>query len=307
MRKTIKMLALVLILLQGTHAAPRALPKPDHIVIVIEENKGYDDIIGSSNAPYINSLAGQGVLLTKFYAMHHPSQPNYLEFFSGNSQGVFNDVCPKASFSKPSLGGSLISRQLTFAGFAEDVPADPSVCEKNFYAKRHCPWVEFKDVPTSLTRSMTDFPTTADGFAKLPTVSFVIPNVVNDMHSLSEADIKGRDPSGIPGRVAIGDKWLKENIDGYAQWAVQHNSLLIVTWDEDSSAYNYPYNKSQRIPTKPPDNHIPAIFVGSMVTPGVKNDEVYSFYDLLRTIEDMYGLPPLGGSKTARDITNIWK
>jgi hypothetical protein len=297
----------ILLLFQGTPAAPRDLPRPDHVVIVIEENKGYDDIIGSSSAPYLNSLVEQGALLTKFYAMHHPSQANYMEFFSGNDQGIFNDICPKARFTKPSLGGSLLRGKLTFAGFAEDVPARPFVCEAGLYAMRHCPWVEFKDVPKSLTRNMSMFPTTAQGFEKLPAVALVVPNLVNDMHSLSASDPQVTGAAALPLEVANGDKWLKAHIDAYAQWAREHNSLLIITWDEDSSTYNYPKVRSQSILTQPPANRIATIFVGSMVAVGKKSEEVYSFYDLLRTIEDMYGLPPLGGSKTARDITDIWK
>ena len=64
------------------------VPRPDHVVIVIEENHSYGEIIGSSFAPYINSLATRGALFTQSYAITHPSQPNYLDLFSGSNQGV---------------------------------------------------------------------------------------------------------------------------------------------------------------------------------------------------------------------------
>ena len=70
------------------------VPRPDHVVIVIEENHSYSEIIGSSAAPYINSLAAQGALFTQSYAITHPSQPNYLDLFSGSNQGVTDDSCP---------------------------------------------------------------------------------------------------------------------------------------------------------------------------------------------------------------------
>lgn len=76
----------------GVTATPK-LSRPDHVVIVIEENKSFDDIIKSVNAPYLKSLTQRGALLTDFYALHHPSQPNYLEFFAGGDQKVFNDDC----------------------------------------------------------------------------------------------------------------------------------------------------------------------------------------------------------------------
>jgi len=72
-----------------TAAAP--IPKPSHVVVVIEENHGYSQIIGSSQAPYINTLATQGALFTKSYAISHPSQPNYLALFSGSTQGIIDD------------------------------------------------------------------------------------------------------------------------------------------------------------------------------------------------------------------------
>ena len=67
------------------------VPQPDHVVIVIEENHSYSEIIGSPNAPYINSLAAQGAVFTQSYAVTHPSQPNYLDLFSGFNQGVTDD------------------------------------------------------------------------------------------------------------------------------------------------------------------------------------------------------------------------
>ena len=86
------------VLLSTPHAgaAPAAagLPRPDHVVVVIEENHGYSQIIGSSSAPYINSLAKQGASFTQSFAVTHPSEPNYLALFSGSTQGVTDDSCP---------------------------------------------------------------------------------------------------------------------------------------------------------------------------------------------------------------------
>ena len=67
---------------------------PAHIVVVIDENHSYSEIIGSSDAPYINSLATEGALFTQSFAVAHPSQPNYLALFSGSTHGITNDSCP---------------------------------------------------------------------------------------------------------------------------------------------------------------------------------------------------------------------
>src|SRR4029079_15682945 len=90
--------------------------------------------------------------------------------------------------------------------------------------------------------------------------------------------------------VAVGDAWLQANLDGYVQWAQTHNSLLIFTFDEDDSAHA---------------NRIATIFVGPMVSAG-QYSETINHYNILRTIEDMYGLPYIANAATASPITAIW-
>ena len=98
------------------------MPRPDHVVVVIEENHAYNQIIGSPSAPYINGLAANNVSFTNSHAIEHPSQPNYLDLFSGANQGVTDDSCPH-TFSAANLGSELIGAGLTFAGYSEDLPA----------------------------------------------------------------------------------------------------------------------------------------------------------------------------------------
>ena len=79
-------------------------PKPDHIIVVIEENHGFDQIIKADQAPYINELANNGALFTNSHGVTHPSQPNYIAFFSGGLQGVKADECLEdTSFTSPNL------------------------------------------------------------------------------------------------------------------------------------------------------------------------------------------------------------
>ena len=281
-------------------SAQSKAPRPDHIVIVIEENKDYGQIVGSPIAPYLNSLIAQGALLTHSYALHHPSQPNYLEFFSGDRQGVFDDTC-QPQFSAPNLASNLLKNNLRFAGYAEDLPANHQVCTQGLYAKKHCPWLDFTDVPDSVSLDASDFPIDDAGFTNLPTVALVIPNLMHDMHFVPSVS------KTIAQQVRNGDAWLKRKFEGYVKWAKTHNSLFIVTWDEDNATYMLPKNETQQITTTPPRNHIATILVGAMIKPGATSSQRYTHYDLLRTIEDMYGLPLLGGSQHAKDIADIWK
>src|SRR6185295_18830333 len=111
----------------AANSAPaRAIPPtPDHVVIVIEENHSASQIIGSPNAPYMNALAAGGANLTRCFALTHPSQPNYLQFFSGANQGITGNTVPApgSPFSTRNLGAALIAAGRTFAGYSEDLPA----------------------------------------------------------------------------------------------------------------------------------------------------------------------------------------
>ncbi|WAH39337.1 alkaline phosphatase family protein [Alicyclobacillus dauci] len=252
---------------------------PAHVVIVVEENHSYSEIAGNPNAPFINSLMHRGANFTSYHGVQHPSQPNYLDLFSGANQGVTNDSCPH-TFSAPNLASELFKKHLTFAGYAEDLPSTGYVgCTSGGvfgvgtnYARKHCPWVDFSNVPATSSKPFTSFP---KDYNTLPTISIVIPNLQNDMHS---------------GSVQAADNWLRRNIRPYTEWAKAHNSLLIVTWDEDDQSA---------------DNVIPTLYVGPMVKTGTYRQSLNHF-NTLRTIEDLYGLSHLGKSRTELPISYIW-
>lgn len=264
----------------GGSAPP--LPRPDHIVVVIEENHSYSQIIDSPYASYINNLAAQGAVFTQSFGITYPSQPNYLALFSGSTQGITDNSCPH-TFTTPNLGHSLLKAGLTFAGYSEDLPSAGSlVCSVGLYARKHNPWVNWQDsvangLPATANLPMTSFPTE---YSKLPTVSVIVPNRVNDMHN-------GKDPEAIQ----TGDRWLQEHLNAYVQWAKQHNSLLIVTWDEDNKKEN---------------NRIVTLFVGPMVLAG-RYEQRITHENVLRTIEDLYGLSHAGASAEVAPITQVWK
>jgi hypothetical protein len=256
----------------ATGAQPGAVPGPAHTVVVVMENRSYAEIMGNPAAPFINTLAGHGALFTRSYAITHPSQPNYLALFSGSTQGVTDDSCPN-QFTAPNLAADLRTAGKSFAGYAEDLPGPGSrVCSAGEYARKHAPWTDFSNVPGSSSLPFTSFP--AD-FARLPTVSFVIPNLCHDMHDCS---------------IAAGDAWLRAHIGGYAGWAMRHHSLLIVTWDEDDGSQG---------------NHIVTIFVGQQVRPG-RYAEPLTHYSVLATVEAAYALPRDGQAAAAMPVTSIW-
>jgi len=285
-------------------ASPVELPRPDRVVIVIEENKSYGQIVGNTTAPYINSLAEGGALLAQSYALTHPSQPNYLAVFSGSTHGAKDDTCPvlehaesawekflrvvgqflhlrqtePVELSGSNLASELIASGLSFGSYSESMPSRGYTgCEYGDYYRKHNPAVNWQgtNVPPHTNMPFEMFPS---DYAKLPTVSLV-PNLVNDMH-------EGKPPVSI----TRGDHWLKNHLDSYVNWAATHNSLLILTWDEDDHSSG---------------NHIATIFVGPMVKRGIYQTRI-THYNVLRTLTDMYGLRPLGDAAKAAPITGIW-
>ncbi len=164
----------------ATTAAASAIPTYDHVVLAIFENHEQSNVIAAPDAPYLTSLAGQGASFTRSFAIEHPSQPNYLDLFSGSNQGVRSDACPH-TFDADNVGHQLIAAGKTFAGYSEDLPAaGSSTCRTPKYARKHNPWSNFGD----LDQKAVDLPygSFPSDFTDLPTYSWVVPNLCHDMH-----------------------------------------------------------------------------------------------------------------------------
>lgn len=256
----------------ASSADPGGGSRPDHVMVVIFENEDATDVLGSGDAPFLTSLAASAATFTDAHGETHPSQPNYLALFSGSTYGVTDDACPQ-KLSGNNLAGQLADAGWSFVGYSEDLPRPGYTgCQKGDYARKHAPWVNFQGLPASVNQPLSAMP--AD-YARLPTVSFVVPNLCNDMHDCG---------------VAAGDAWAEKNIADYASWATSHNSLLLVTFDEDSGTS---------------DNHIATIVAGAGVQPTI-SDQYVDHYSILRTLEDMYGLTPLAAAADAEPMADAW-
>lgn len=258
-----------------TAGVPGTVPRPDHIVVVVFENETYRQVIGAAGASYLTSLARSGANFTDAHGERHPSQPNYVALLSGSTHGITDDSCPQNLGAAPNLARQLLDSGRSFAGYSEDLPdAGFTGCSSpdGRYARKHNPWVDFANIPTTANLPLSALPT---DFAALPTVAIVIPNLCHDMHDC---------------RLATGDAWAQQHLAAYLAWARTHNSLLIVTFDEDDDSAA---------------NHIPTVFAGPMVRPGEVADRI-DHYTILRTIEDAYQLPPLGAAAATPPITGVW-
>ena len=249
------------------------VPRFAHIVVAIEENHSFGQIIGNPHAPYINHLAASGTLLTRSYGIEYGSQANYLALFSGSAQGVHDASCPHY-FGTRNLGSQLRTHGHRFTSFAESLPWNGYLgCQSGRYVRRHVPSTNFTNLPRRVGKRMNYFPS---DYRNLPRVSFVVPNLLNDMHD---------------GGVWRADRWLRERLDGYVTWARTHNSLLILTWDEDDHLAG---------------NHIPGVLVGAHVR-HMRYRRHVDHYRMLRTIEAACRLPALGIAANRTPIKAIWR
>jgi phosphatidylinositol-3-phosphatase len=257
-----------------TRTAPAR--QPDHIVVIVMENKEYDSVIGSSSAPYINRLATHNVLLTHEYAVSHPSLPNYLALTGGSTFGISSD-CTTCYVHKTNLVDQLERKGFTWKAYMETMP---SACytgsfagnAPNDYAKKHDPFIYFDDIRTDPQRCAKVVPFTVlkrtDLKQGLPDFAWITPNECHDMHDCS---------------VQTGDDWLR-------QWVPKiladlgSNGILIITFDEGSSDASCCSLGSA-------GGHVATIIAGPGAGNGVKINANADHYSLLRLIEDAWNLP----------------
>lgn len=257
-----------------TGTPPSSLSNIKHIFVVVMENKRYEDIWGSASAPYINSLGTQYARAANYRALTYPSLPNYLQLFAGTSGGITTDCSPSDSchLNARNLGDSLDARGLSWKAYMESMPTPCALSNSGDYVVRHNPLVYFDGIRNDPLRCAAhDVPFSVLAVdlltaATTPSYAFISPNVCNDMHDCS---------------IATGDNWLKTHLPDLlnSPACTSDTCLLILTWDEDDRTGG---------------NHVLTIFAGSAAqTGGVASTVSYNHYSLLRTVEDIYGLPAL--------------
>jgi phospholipase C len=244
----------------------------DHVVIIVEENKPSQAIIGNSDAPYINKLATDYALAGNYQAVAHPSLPNYLALTSGTNAGITKDCSPGAQCTAhtASIADRIAQSGRSWKMYAEDMPAPCTAKNSGKYAVRHNPFMYYPGVTDDkascaahavpFTHLAEDLKTTSS----LPDYVFISPNMCNDMHDCP---------------VATGDAWLSRevpNILASPAFTTQ-NSLLVIVWDEGDDN----------------SNKVSTIFAGPAAKKAYKSDAAFDHYSLLHTIESLWGLAPL--------------
>jgi phosphatidylinositol-3-phosphatase len=264
----------------ASRAVPTAVPAFDHVVVIVFENKERGHVIGNPAAPTFNRYAKQYANLTAYYAAAHPSLPNYIALVSGSTEGITTN-CTKCVVDTPSLADSLDEADLTWRTYAQGLPYSGFTGPVfRRYAKKHNPFLYFRAVVDDAKRRNRIVPLVrlaADvRLGTLPDFSLVIPDMCHSMHDCS---------------VAAGDAWLRRTS---APLLTQPRTAVFVIFDEGSTSVRG-------------GGHTPALVLGSTVRQSSRYRALSGHYEVLRTIEEAWGLPLLGASARAHAITGIWR
>jgi hypothetical protein len=266
----------------AVHGTPRVLP--DHVVLIVMENKESGSVIGSQDAPFLNCLAAGSVLLTDHHAIRHPSLPNYLALTGGSTFGITSD-CTDCTLNEPNLADQLERAGLSWGAYMEDMPAPCFTgAFAGRYAKKHDPFVYYRDITSDPSRCRNVVPFTelrpALASNRLPRFAWISPDLCNDTHDCP---------------VGTGDRWLSKQVPAIER-ALGPTGLLVITWDEGASNAGCCGNAA--------GGQIATVIAGPGAASGVRIAYPTDHYSILELVDDLFGLPPLGEANGAPDIAS---
>lgn len=274
-------------------------PTYSHVVIIMEENFSYSSIVGASQAPYINSVIASCGLATDYHNITHNSLPNYIGLTDGMSVSQLkvydNDCLPSSSCDVSAKTNNLFNELATKGNWKSYDESMTHNCDKSNagnYAPKHNPAVYYLDLTNCSTRDVPIGHTSSSALlrdlsnpATAPALAFVTPNLIDDMHQ---------------GSISAGDKWLKTWLPLITASKTYRagNTIVFIVWDEGEpgiTGFNCVNSKQAQC-------HVAAIVVAPSVKAGTKSPTDYSHYSMLKTIEDIFGVPELGGAKNANSM-----
>ena len=242
-----------------------------HVVLIVMENRSYQAVIGSSQAPYLNQIASQCGLATDYQAVAHPSLPNYIALTSGGTQGISDDGPPAAHpVAAPSIFSLLNGN---WRSLEESMPSNCAQQSSGEYAVKHNPAAYYTDVTSQCADwdvALVNPPNISAAF------TLITPNLCNDMHDCA---------------TAAGDAWLAREVPlllTTAQYS-SGNTAIFITWDESDGG----------------TQQVPSLVIAPTVPAGIRVTTAYTHYSLLRTIEQLLRLSPLlGRAATATSMAS---
>lgn len=276
-------------------AASSRIPSFRHVFIIIMENESAQAVLGNSAAPYINQLAGQSALATTYYAVSHPSLPNYIALTSGSTNGLDGTDCPvgndcHVAGTNSNIADEIEANDHTWVAYMESMPSPCGVANSGEYLVRHNPFVYYDDIRNGANNRCASHDVPYDHAAfkaalasnQVPDFVWITPNACHDGHNPC-----GGDP------IAHGDTWLSQNVpDILASPAFQQGGVLFITWDEgtDSGAC---------CGLSAGGGQVAMLVISPLARQGFQSTVPYDHYSLLCTIEESWHLGLLGNSDPA--------
>jgi len=264
--------------------SPTPTPKPlvpnfKHIAIVMFENKEFGSVIGNPLMPNYNRLAREYTLLTQYYAVTHPSLPNYIAFIGGDTFGITSN-CNDCFINAPSLPDYIEATSRTWKTYQEDMPEPCYLGDTHLYVQKHNPFIYFNPIRLDAARCaqsvvpLTALQTDIEA-GTLPNYLFIKPNLCNDSHDC---------------KLDVSDAWLTNLLVSLvpALDATGESYLLVMLFEEgqgDHSCCGLPLKAGGRVPV---------VLYSPLVKNGFEDPTPYTHYSLLKTISEAWGLPYLG-------------
>jgi len=292
MRPRLAILVLLMMACKGAdYVAPvsgggGSVPLMGHVIVVVEENTDYSSVIGTSSMPYLNGLAQQYALATKYYAVTHPSIGNYFMMTVGKI--ITNNDSYSTVVSDDNIIRHLIAAGKTWKSYAEDLPSvGYTGGDVGNYARKHNVIALLSDVVNDSTQrnNLVPFSQFATDLAagNLPAYSFVAPNLCNDAHDCP---------------LATADQWLQTNIDPLVtDAAFQRDGLLVIVFDEAGSG-----------DATDGGGHVACVIVSPKAKRAYQGVGVYQHQSLLRLTGEALGLTTLpNAAATAPDMGEFFQ
>jgi regulation of enolase protein 1 (concanavalin A-like superfamily) len=273
------LLQLVLIAALPAKARGQAAPI-DRVFIIAMENAEYGDVVGNASAPYLNSLIAQYGVAANYTGVLHPSLPNYMAVTGGDTFFTFD--CDDCRVDVANIADTVETSGRTWTAYMEGMTGTCGLVAEGLYAPRHNPFIHYTDVATNPARCANVVPFsrfTSDLTAgSMSNYVWITPDLCHDMHDCG---------------VASADAWLQSIVPSIVQSPAFANAVLFIWWDEGRT-------------TTGGGGQVPLIVVSSRTPPGLQSGIAANHYSLLRTIENLWGLPPLGQSAGARPMTEFF-
>jgi phosphatidylinositol-3-phosphatase len=276
-------------------ATPRPLvPNFGHIAIIMFENKEFGSVIGNPLMPTYNRLAQEYTLLTQYYAIRHPSLPNYIALTGGDTFGIDRN-CEDCFINATSLPDLIEAGGRTWKTYQEDMPEPCFLGSTHLYAQKHNPYIYFDPIRLNpercarsivpLTALQTDITANA-----LPNFMFIKPNICNDSHDCS---------------LDVSDAWLTNLLNTLipALDATGQTYFVAMLFEEGQGEHT-----CCGLP-EPGGGRVPVVIYSPQAQNGFEDPTPYTHYSLLKTISEAWGLPYLGHAAEPNHvlITAPWK